>query len=40
VEGSVRTYADWPEQARVLSRPVETIELGAPATGPGQDPAG
>lgn len=37
-EGSVRTWADWPEQAHALAAPVETIPLGPPAATP--DPEG
>ena len=36
-EGSVRTFADWPEQARALATPVETVPLGAPAGAPAKD---
>jgi predicted amidohydrolase len=30
-EGSVRTFSDWPGQARALAAPVEMVALGAPA---------
>ena len=36
-EGSVRTFADWPEQARALATPVETVSLGAPAGATAKD---
>ena len=36
--GSVRTYADWPGQARALANPVESVPLGAPATAPAEAP--
>ena len=38
-EGSVRTFADWPDQARALAAPVETVPLGPPAAAPDADPA-
>lgn len=33
-QGNVRTYSDWPDQARALAAPVETIPLGAPKDAP------